>query len=93
MFTVTETAKEKVESIYEEEQPAEERTIRIISSPGESKRFILMWDTVRDGDQVIRNEDEEDLIVVGKELRPMFDALTLDYTDDSEGGRFALNAE
>jgi Fe-S cluster assembly iron-binding protein IscA len=90
MLSVTSLAKEKMKYALENEKEDEESLIRITRSSDESQTLGFIIDTEKEGDQVIRDDEGEKLLLIGDEIGPTLVGLVLDYRDTGQGMRFTI---
>jgi len=90
MLTVTANAKEKLkETLQEQADP--EMAIRIIPSPSNPDQLQLALDKSREEDQVVESDDGIKLLLVGPDLVPALEGVTMDYQETPQGSGFTIS--
>jgi Fe-S cluster assembly iron-binding protein IscA len=90
MLSVTSLAKEKMKQALQTEKEDEESLIRITRSSDPPQALGFLIDTEKEGDQVIRDNEGEKLLLIGEEIGPTLVGLVLDYRDTGQGMRFII---
>jgi Fe-S cluster assembly iron-binding protein IscA len=90
MLSITSLAKEKMKHALENEKEDEESLIRITRSSDSPHALGFLIDTEKEGDQVIRDNEGEKLLLIGEEIGPTLVGLVLDYRDSGQGMRFTI---
>ena len=89
MLEVTTSAKAKLEEILQLQQPEPGMAARL-SASAEGKELHLAWDRERQGDQVVRSEQGESLLLIGPDAAPMVVARVMDYQEPPQGSGFVF---
>lgn len=89
MLEVTTSAKAKLEELLRLQQPEPGMAARL-SASAEGKELQLVWDQEREGDQVIRSEQGEGLLLIGPDAAPMLDTRVMDYQEPPQGSGFVF---
>jgi len=90
MLTVTANAKEKLkEALQEQADP--EMAIRIIPSPSNPDQLQLALDKPKEEDQVVESDDGIKLLLVGPDLAPALEGITMDYQETPQGSGFTMS--
>jgi Fe-S cluster assembly iron-binding protein IscA len=90
MLSVTSLAKEKMKHALQAEKENEESLIRIARSSEPPYALGFLIDTEKEGDQVIRDNEGEKLLLIGEEIGTTLVGLVLDYRDTGQGMRFTI---
>jgi thioredoxin 1 len=90
MLTVTANAKEKLkEALQQQADP--EMAIRIILSPSNPNELQLALDKPKEEDQVVESDDGTKLLLVGFDLAPSLEGITMDYQETPQGSGFTMS--
>jgi len=79
MLKVTETAKEKLKETLQEHSEDPEVIVRVIINTTVPSKFLLVWDKEKEGDQVVKSKEGENLLAIEHDLSPSLDGMVLDY--------------
>ena len=91
MLTVTTTAKEKFKEALQTRTTDPEIAIRIISSPSKPNQLELALDREKEGDQVVKTEEGRKVLLIGADLVPVLEEVTIDYKETTEGTGFTIS--
>jgi len=88
VIEVTDEAKGLLESILLKSVDDPELTLRMVAQP--KGRLGLLPDRSRKTDQVVE-KDGKAILLVGEELAPIIDGLTLDVKETEQGSKFFMS--
>jgi thioredoxin 1 len=89
MLTITTSAKGKLqEALQQQAEP--ETAIRIISSPSNPDQLQLALDKPKEEDQVVESDDGIKLLLIGPDLAPALEGITMDYQETPQGSGFTM---
>jgi len=90
MLTVTTNAKEKLkEALQQQAEP--ELAIRLTPSPANPDQLQLALDKPKEEDQVVESDDGTTLLLVGPDLAPALEGITMDYQETPQGSGFTMS--
>jgi len=91
MLTVTKKAQKILESIIRQGTTEPNMAIRMCTCPEKTNQMELVLDRKKEGDQVIKNEDRMNLLLIEPELSLSLENLVLDYQETPQGSGFILS--
>jgi Fe-S cluster assembly iron-binding protein IscA len=91
MLTVTEIAKEKLEEQLSAKTTDPEMTIRLVSAPSGQRRFTLVLDKEKKGDQVVESKAGTKVLIIGSYLASELEGLVVDYQETPKGEGFTIS--
>jgi len=90
MLTVTANAKEKLkEALQQQADP--QMAIRIIPSPSKPDQLQFALDNPKEEDQVVESDDGVKLLLVGPDLAPALEGMSMDYQETPQGSGFTMS--
>ena len=90
MLTVTANAKEKLkEALQQQADP--QMAIRIIPSPSSPDQLQFALDNPKEEDQVVESDDGVKLLLVGPDLAPALEGMSMDYQETPQGSGFTMS--
>jgi len=90
MLMVTTSAEEKLkEALQQQADP--QMAIRIIPSPSNPDQIQLVLDKPKEEDQVVESDDGIKLLLVGPDLAPALEGITMDYQETPQGSGFTMS--
>jgi Fe-S cluster assembly iron-binding protein IscA len=91
MLTVTEIAKEKLGEHLQTKTTDSEMAFRLVPSPSGQRRFTLVLDKEKEGDQVVESKAGIKILLIGPHLVSELEGLVVDYQETPEGPGFAIS--
>jgi Fe-S cluster assembly iron-binding protein IscA len=91
MFTVTTSAEGKLKEALQESASEPEQAIRIMPSPSKPDQLALAVDEEREGDEVVKDQEGSKLLLIGTNVSPVLDGMTMDYQETPQGSSFVLS--
>ena len=91
MLNVTERAKEKLQEKLFEMTSDPEKSIRMIFSPSSPNKLDFILDDEDEGDQVVKNDRGQKVLLVGPDLVSALKDMLIDYQETSQGTGFTLS--
>jgi len=88
MITVTVSAKKELKKMLQANTNDPEVSLRLIAKPGGQLSFALGKEA--EGDQVVEHSGIK-VLLIGLELAPILDGMTLDVKDTPEGQKFSIS--
>ena len=79
MISVTPLAKDKMKTALQARKDDETTLIRLARSSDDPQKLGFTLDTEKRGDQVIRDNKGEKLLLIGEDIGPTLVGLVLDY--------------
>ena len=90
MLTITTTAKEKLQEIFKKNTNPEV-SIRIIASSSKPNMFDLVYDKKKEGDQVVKNEEGIDVLIIEPDVAHSLEGKIIDYRVTTQGAGFTIS--
>lgn len=90
MISITSLAKDKMRAALQAEKKDETSLIRLARSSDDPQKLGFLFDKEKEGDQVIRDNKGEKLLLIGEDIGPTLVGLVLDYRDSGQGMRFTI---
>lgn len=87
MITVTDSAKEHLKNTLLAHTDDPNISLRLVAKPAGKLGFVL--DSEAEGDQVVEHKGTK-VLLVGQELVPVVEGLTLDVQDTADGPKLAI---
>ena len=91
MLIVTANAKEKLKEALREQADPPQMAIRVIPSPSNPNQLQLALDKPKEEDQVVESDDGTKLLLVGPDLVPALEGITMDYQETPQGSGFTMS--
>lgn len=91
MLTVTEIAKEKLREHLKTKTTDPDTAIRLDLSPSEKRRFILVLDKEKKGDQVVQSKAGIKILLIEPDLASELEGLVVDYQEPPGGAGFTIS--
>ena len=82
MLVVTEAVKVKFKETLIERSKDPEEIIRAIISTSDPNKIEFVLSKEEEGDQVIKSEEGEKILVIGSNLAPTLEGMVLDYQEN-----------
>jgi Fe-S cluster assembly iron-binding protein IscA len=91
MLTITTTAKERLKESLQSETKDPEVAVRIMPSDTEVNRLKLVFDKEREGDQVVKDEEDKKILLINANLVPAVEGMVFDYQKPPQGSGFTIS--
>lgn len=89
MVTLTDGARQRIEELKRNAKD-KEIAIRIVPSDTKPGQLDVVWDKEKEGDEVVKGEDGNNLLIVERDLAATLKGMVMDYTDAPQGKGFII---
>lgn len=91
MLKVTAGAKEKLQEVLQQQKKDSEVAIRITASPSIPNQLDMVLDKEKEGDQVVKSESGNKLLLIGADLTQVLDGMVVDFKETPQGPTFTIS--